>query len=193
MAKQSEANVVGFDAARARQLAATGGERYRKLIDRIYRDYNEALVRFLSARLHSEQDAQEVAQEAYVRMLKLDEPNTVRHLQSYLFRTAANLAIDRLRRSQRRVTLAVLEGGAAEASSPQPGQDAVLEGRQKLSLLECAIAELPPKCRKAFLLYKFEAWSYAEIADEMSLSQSMIRKYVIRALVYCRERLGNEL
>jgi RNA polymerase sigma-70 factor (ECF subfamily) len=168
-------------------------EPYGKLIDRIYRDHNEALVRFLYAKLRSEQDAREVAQEAYVRMLKLDEPDTVKHLQAYLFRTAANLAVDRLRQSRRQPALRVLEDGAAEASSPQPGQDAVLEWRQKLALLDCAISELPPKCRKAFLLYKFEGQSYSEIANKMELSESMVRKYVIRAIVYCRERLGDEL
>lgn len=195
MARQKGSNVVDLVAARRKRAA--GGEKesatYSELIDRIYRDHNEALIRFLYVKLRSEQDAREVAQEAYVRMLKLDEPDTVRHLQSYLFRTAANLAVDRLRQGQRRPTVAVPDDGPREPCSPLPAQDHILEGRQKLSLLETAITELPPKCRKAFLLYKFEGRSYGDIADEMGLSESMIRKYVIRVLVYCRERLGDEL
>ncbi len=205
MAKNKGLNIVDLATARQRRSMDSGtgagasgagpsaAEPYSELIDRIYRDHNEALVRFLYAKLRSVQDAQEVAQEAYVRVLRLDEPEAVKHLQSYLFRTAANLAVDRLRRNRRRPTFQILETNAAEASSTEPQQDAVLEGRQKLSLIKEAVADLPPKCRKAFMLYKFEAWSYAEIALDMALSESMIRKCVIRALVYCRERLGDEL
>jgi RNA polymerase sigma-70 factor (ECF subfamily) len=41
------------------------------LIERLFREHNEALLRFLTVRLHSYQDAREVAQEAYVRLLSL--------------------------------------------------------------------------------------------------------------------------
>src|SRR5262245_1247058 len=70
------------------------------LIERLFREHNEALVRFLLSRLRSPQEAQEVAQEAYVRLLNLDEPGAVSYLRAFLFRTAANLAVDRLRREE---------------------------------------------------------------------------------------------
>src|SRR5580698_6212816 len=72
-------------------------------IDHLFREHNDALVRFLSARLGSYQDAREVAQEAYVRLLNLDRPGAVNFLRALLYKTAANLAIDRLRH-QRLVT-----------------------------------------------------------------------------------------
>src|SRR5579859_6647978 len=67
-------------------------------IERLFREHNEALVRFLLARLRSRQAALEVAQEAYVRLLSLDQPGAVSYLRSFLFKTAANIAIDRRRR-----------------------------------------------------------------------------------------------
>src|ERR1700756_676267 len=72
-------------------------------IDHLFREHNDALVRFLSARLGSYQDAREVAQEAYVRLLNLDRPGAANFLKALLYKTAANLAIDRLRH-QRLVT-----------------------------------------------------------------------------------------
>src|SRR5215469_2505957 len=69
-----------------------------ELIERLFREHNEALVRFLLARLRSRQAALEVAQEAYVRLLSLDQPGAVSYLRSFLFKTAANIAIDRRRR-----------------------------------------------------------------------------------------------
>ena len=70
-------------------------EEDRAHIDHLFREHNDALVRFLSARLGSYQDAREVAQEAYVRLLNLDRPGAANFLKALLYKTAANLAIDR--------------------------------------------------------------------------------------------------
>ncbi len=66
-------------------------------VARLFREHNEALVRFLALKLRSQQAAQEVAQEAYVRVLSLDKPGAVSFLRAFLFKTAANLAVDRIR------------------------------------------------------------------------------------------------
>jgi len=74
-----------------------------EVIEQLFRQHNGKLVSFLSARLRSEAEAAEVAQEAYVRMLELDRPGRVSFQRAYLFKIAANLAVDRLRkRSVRR-------------------------------------------------------------------------------------------
>src|SRR5690606_37648629 len=72
---------------------------------RLFREHNRTLVLFLAARLKDEQAAREVAQEAYVKVLQLEQPGAVSFLRSYLFKVASNLAVDRLRqqRSRRRL------------------------------------------------------------------------------------------
>lgn len=71
-------------------------------IERLFREHNEALLRFIAAKLGSEQEAREVAQEAYVRLLSLHKPEAVSYLRAFLYKTAANLAFDRLRQRARR-------------------------------------------------------------------------------------------
>ena len=163
--------------------------RHNDEIAKIFREHNEALVRFLYVKLRSVQEAKEVAQEAYVRMLKLDEPGAISHLQAYLFKVASNIAVDRLRREKRSPEVHGIDVHEMQVSSGEPGVDATLESRQKLDIVRNSIAELPPKCRKAFLFYKIEERSYQEIAKIMSLSESMIRKYVLRALAHCQRRI----
>src|ERR1700722_14351166 len=68
------------------------------VIERLFREHNEALIRFLCGRVSSRNEALEVAQEAYVRLLSLDQPGAVSYLRAFLFKTAANIAIDRRRR-----------------------------------------------------------------------------------------------
>ena len=64
---------------------------------RLFVEHNRELLSFLVARLGSEAEAHEVAQESYARLLRLDQPETLGFLRAYLFKTAGNLAIDRLR------------------------------------------------------------------------------------------------
>lgn len=159
------------------------------LIARVYREHNQALLRFLRARLPSVQDAEEVAQEAYVRMLRLDETDTISHLQAYLFRIAANIAIDRNRQQSRRPRREEDSELWEVLPSPFPLPDDAMYSSEKLARLEVAITDLPVKCRKAFILYKFRELSYEEIARRMQLSESMIRKYVLKAIIHCRDKL----
>ena len=77
------------------------GDGHAQRISRLFSEHNESLVRFLATRLHSVQEAKEVAQEAYVRLLSLDDSGAVSFLRAFLFKTAANLAVDRIRSRNR--------------------------------------------------------------------------------------------
>jgi RNA polymerase sigma factor (sigma-70 family) len=157
------------------------------LIERLFREHNEALVRFLFARLRSQQAALEVAQEAYVRLLSLDQPGAVSYLRSFLFKTAANLAVDRLRRDDvhARATETPLFREFTDDRTPERAAVGVQEVQRLAELLTA----LPPKCREAFILNRLQGLEFPAIADRMNLSERMVRVYVVRALLFCRAHL----
>jgi RNA polymerase sigma factor (sigma-70 family) len=157
------------------------------LVGRLFREHNDALIRFLVARLRSYQDARDVAQEAYVRLLSLDEPGAVSYLRAFLFKTAANLAIDRRRRDavHERATGLPLFHEFADVRTPERR---VADG-QTVQRLQRLIEAMPPKCRRAFVLNEFYGMDFASIAREMKISERMVRKYVVRALTHCRTQL----
>ena len=165
------------------------GDGYEEHISRLFEEHNQSLLRFVSARLHSQQEAKEIAQEAYVRLLNLDEPNTVSYLRAYLFRIAANLVSDRLKQRERRSRLRDLVFFEQETSSPPP--ESILDAYDELKIIQTAILELPAKCRKAFLLHKIHNVSIEDTSKEMNLSPRMVRIYVARALAYCQEQLDS--
>lgn len=156
-------------------------------IERIFREHNETLVRFLMARLRSRSAALEVAQEAYVRLLSLDEKNTISYLRAFLFRTAANLAVDRLRREKvhDRATQLPLFHELVDHRTP----DRRVAAEQELLKVTRILAALPPRCRQAFVLHRFDELDYSTIARKMKLSERMVRTYVVRALLFCRAQL----
>jgi RNA polymerase sigma factor (sigma-70 family) len=157
----------------------------------LFREHNRTLVRFINARLRNEQEANEIAQEAYVKMLQLDRcPGTASFMRHYLFRIAENLAVDRIRQRYARSRLDQL------TSIDDLFQEALAErtvlADQELALLTEAVAELPEKYGEAFRLVKLEDHSFPQVAALMRLSERMVRKYVTRALVYIRlRREGN--
>src|SRR5688572_6058110 len=114
------------------------------LVERLFREHNEALIRFLMTRTHSYQEAREVAQEAYVRVLNLDQTGAVSYLRAFLFKTAANIAIDRKRRDEAhvRATELPLFHELADVRTPERR---VADG-QTIQRLQRLVAALPPKC-----------------------------------------------
>lgn len=161
-----------------------------QLVERLFREHNEALIRFLQARLRSYQEAREVAQEAYVRLLSLDKLGAVSYLRAFLFRVAANIAIDRRRRDEthdRATELPIFHEFADTLTPERRVADA-----QQVQRLERLIAAMPAKCQKAFVLNQIHGRDFAAIAQDMGISESMVRKYVMRALLYCRSQLDLE-
>jgi RNA polymerase sigma factor (sigma-70 family) len=156
-------------------------------ITRLFSEHNESLVRFLSARLHSVQEAKEVAQEAYVRLLSLDDSGAVSFLRAFLFKTAANLAVDRIRtRSRQRQAMSA---GLCDELREAPTPDHEAAQAEEAAIVRRLIEELPPKCRRAFLLHRIQGEDFSHIAKQMDLSERMVRHYVLRAVLYCRAGL----
>ena len=150
-------------------------------IESLFREHNDTLLRFLRARLHSEADAREAAQEAYVRLLQLDHPGQLSFLRAYLFRIAANVATDLLRRRTVQSRAQQDTIGFFENDAPAT-QERALQAREQLAAVEVALSELPPRCREAFLLSRREGWASGRIAAHLGVSDRMVRLYLVRAL-----------
>jgi RNA polymerase sigma-70 factor (ECF subfamily) len=178
--------------ASAADLLATGSLkdahiRHAARIDHLFREHNDALLRFLTARLGSYQDASEVAQEAYVRLLGLDRPGAVSFLKALLYKTASNLAIDRLR--HRRLVVRHERNAAGAAELFESPADAASVALDDVRVIATALRELPARCRSAFLMSRVEALDSAEIAARLGVTDRAVRKYIARSLVFLRMRL----
>jgi RNA polymerase sigma factor (sigma-70 family) len=179
--------VQPVDPLNAEARSDDDGQTRASALSNLFREDNRTLVRFINARLRNEQEANEIAQEAYVKMLQLDRcPGTPSFLRHYLFRVAENLAVDRIRQRYSRSRLDQL------SSIDDLFQEALAErtvlADQELALLKAAVAELPDKYREAFRLIKLEDNSFPQAAILMQLSERMVRKYITRALIYIRLR-----
>jgi RNA polymerase sigma factor (sigma-70 family) len=153
----------------------------KDLMDR----YHSSLMSFLRQRLRVPDDAADVAQEAYIRMLQYEGSCDVRSPSSLLFRVAINIANDLSRLEQVRHASGHTSLDGLDIDSGLASPDREVEAEQELELLYEVIARLPPKCRQVFLLSRVQCMTYPEIASHCGISVKMVEKHVSHALMVC--------
>jgi RNA polymerase sigma factor (sigma-70 family) len=116
-------------------------ESHHLLVERLFNEHNASLVKFLRTRLRSNEEAREVAQEAYVRLLQLDKPQAVSYFRAFLFKTAGNIAIDRLRKDARDRNRTVFPFFEVEVPSTEETESQ----RETIRLVSECLSDLPPK------------------------------------------------
>lgn len=159
-------------------------------------EHRIALEKYLARKLDSPEDAAEVAQEAFMRLHRLEAPQELDNARAFLFQVATNLAVDQLRRRKlhfrfvRTQKSQAPEGEPADVNAFAASPDQIIGARQKLSAMYNAVDEMPLKVRQAFLLHRRSGMSYNDIAEEMQVSVSSVEKYIFQALRHCRSRLA---
>lgn len=151
--------------------------------------YGRDLVNFIARRMRSTVDARDIAQETYIRLLRLNRKDLIREPRPYLYRVAANVLYEaELRRRTDAAALVLLASDLqifADAGYDEQGPEiAELSDR-----LEQVLAGLSPKCRAVLILHRREQLTYDEIGAELGISSSMVKKYLAQGLRYCREQL----
>jgi RNA polymerase sigma-70 factor (ECF subfamily) len=169
-------------------MAGSGGSR-ESYLRQLFEAHGVSLRRFLAARFPGDADVEDVAQEAWVRMHRVQHPERLDNARAFLFQTAANQAIDHLRRIDFERQHFDGEGEAAEEPGDLQSPERNADADQQLRIVEEAIRELPSRCRQAFVMHRTRDMTYPEIAGALNVSTSMVEKYVIQALKHCRRRL----
>ncbi|MCO7514821.1 sigma-70 family RNA polymerase sigma factor [Pseudomonas guariconensis] len=150
--------------------------------------YYRELVSFLSARLGNRQAAEDVAHDAYLRVLERTDAQRIEHPRAFLYRTALNLVVDRHRRHLVRQAepLEVLD---SDERWHGPALSQRLQLDQRLDLMQRALDELSGPCRDSFLLRKLEGLSHQQIAEQLGISRSLVEKHIVNAMKHCRLRM----
>jgi RNA polymerase sigma-70 factor (ECF subfamily) len=155
------------------------------------RDNQAELLRFFQGRVTQAQDAADLAQESWTRLMRYwgkQPPDAMRHL---LFSIARNLLNNHWRWSRLRQIEQPTDFAEFDVVSEHPDLERQLQGRHSLQRLEEAIIALPPKCRTVFLLSRVEGLSNGEIARRCGISVKMVEKHLARAILKCRAQVGD--
>lgn len=151
----------------------------------LFENFRPRVFNFLVKRLKNREDAQELAQEAFLRLMRVKEPELIQNPEAYLFRIAANLAYEQMLNERNRGVQCDIADYEDELETQQNlSQD--FEASQRLERLRIAVQELPPMYQSVLLLCKRDGYSHKEIAQKLNLSIHTVRKYLTRAVSVCR-------
>ena len=161
----------------------------QKFVRAIFDEYHTELHRYLVGRLRGRPvEAADVAQETYLRLLRMKNTDAIEHPHAYVYRVATNVIRELGIKEQTQARLpehltdTSMQGDACE----QP-EDAV-ERQLHLQHLDRALSRLPPKTRAALLLKKRDGLTREEIATQLGISVHTVKKHLLKAMAWCREQ-----
>lgn len=152
--------------------------------------YGQRLKRFFSVRLKNEADAPDLAQEVFLRLLRVEHHETIRSPEAYLFTVASHVLHQHtLRQANTPTSIDISELFAELQLTSDDDPAARAEGQEKLKELERTLATMPAKMSTTLLLHRFAGLSIEECGRHLGVSRPAAKKYLARALVYCRDAL----
>lgn len=159
-------------------------------LDALYRTQSPRLLRALSRRLASRDDALDLLQEIFARVAGLAPSRSaqIERPEAYLTRIASNLLRDRATQNVRRSDK--LHVQADEETLPGNDPLRLLESRDMLRRLEVAVLKMKPRTREIFMAHRVDGLSYAEIAERTGLSIKGVEKQMSKAIAHV-DRLLN--
>ena len=160
------------------------------LVERLFAEHGLALQTFFRRRIRSKADASDLAQEVYVRMLRVSNQEAIRNPIGYLYTVASNLVKEHAALEFRRLSSIDIDTAPAhERLETLPAFDGDLDASQRVARLRVVLQQLRPKCRAAVILRFTHELSYREIAVHLGVSPQMAKKYVAQALGHCQRRM----
>ena len=142
------------------------------LFDRLY----PSLFRYLNRLTGDADAAEDIAQEAFVRLLKQQLPEP--EIRPWLFTVAMNLVRDRARKNERRQRLL---SGAPTMVSMEPRPDDRVEQIEDIEAVRTALEKLSDRDRQ-LLLMRAEGYKYEEIAGVIGVAPASVGTLIARAL-----------
>jgi RNA polymerase sigma factor (sigma-70 family) len=133
----------------------------------------------LMRRGRTEHEADDLVQEAWIRLATYEGERQVEKPEAFLMRAALNLSIDAHRVRQTRGEEVLLEDVTLVDAAPSA--EAVLLGRERLARLGVCLSRLNETSRAILLAHRLDGMSYQEIARDRGLSVSAVEKHIAKA------------
>jgi RNA polymerase sigma-70 factor (ECF subfamily) len=151
------------------------------------RSWNAGLTRFLRRRLPQQIDAEDLAQEVYVRLLRVEKLELIEHPEAYLYKVAVNVAAEwRMRARQSKPHTADELDALVAATTPETALSEAEFARQ----LDDALRAMTPMIRAVIYLKLRDGMTHEEIARHLGISTRMVRRLLTTAYTQLRDSIA---
>ncbi len=140
-------------------------------------EHRARLTAYVRKRLRDPEQADDIVQETFVRVVEQERKQRIEQPLAYAFRVADSIIFAGSRKG------AQTEPLDAELACALPLPEEVLDYRQRLARFEAKLADLPTLRRTVFVKRHLDGKTRAEIAEEMGLSLEAVKKHLVRAMI----------
>ena len=152
----------------------------------------EKLRRLLRHKGRTGDEADDLIQEAFLRLQQYRQAKAVQQPEAFLVRIVQNLSIDAIRRDRRRGEHLAADVAIGHLIDPHPSPDEVLAGRQRLQQLRIGLDQLAPRTREIVILHRIEGYSQTQIAKRFGISVSAVEKHIAKAALFLTDWMDEE-
>lgn len=138
------------------------------------------------------EDIEDVLQEAFTRAFAAEKVNKINTPKAYLHSVARNIALNELSKKSTTTLKFIEDVLGSEVESNEPATDDWLHSRLEFEAFGHAVADLPPQCRKVFLLRKICGLTHKEISQKLSISTSTVEKHLAKGLFKCADFMAQQ-
>ncbi len=165
-----------------------------ELLENILQEHGDALRGFLYVRLSHHPDCDDIIQEVFLRLSRMEDladklSGDTGNTRSYLFSIATNLIVDRGRYASRRKSGWHDSYNDEATQSQQPGPESQAATEEQMERALSLLKSMDKKYREPFVLNRFKFKSYRKIAAETGLSESTVERHIATALSILRKGL----
>jgi RNA polymerase sigma factor (sigma-70 family) len=151
------------------------------------------LRRYLAARLRNAADASDLVQEVFLRLLRVDRHESIRNPEAYVMTVAGHVLHQHtLRSAAAPESLSALDVLVDLQTAIETDPTAQLDAQRRLQALDLALERCTPNVHATFVLHRRDGMTLEEIAKLLGVSRPMVKKYLAKAVLHCREHLEPE-
>jgi RNA polymerase sigma factor (sigma-70 family) len=152
--------------------------------------HGQRLRRYLAARLRNSADASDLVQEVFLRLMRVKHHESIRNSEAYVMTVAGHVLHQHMLRSATDPeTLSALDVLLDLQTAIETDPVAQLDARRSLENLDRALEQMAPNVHATFVLHRRDGMTLEEIAEHLGVSRPMVKKYLAKAILLCREHL----
>lgn len=155
--------------------------------------HGRKLRRYLAARLRNAADVPDLVQEVFLRLMRIERHESIRNPEAYVMTVAGHVLHQhtlRLASTPERLSAVDVLVDLQQAIESDPVTR--IDAERRLQELDRALERLAPNLHATFVLHRRDGMTLEEIAKILGVSRSMVKKYLAKAVLRCREQLVPE-
>lgn len=139
-------------------------------------------------------EVEDILQDAYIRTFIAAKTTDIKSPEAFLTQTARNLALNQIQLSRVKYTTSIEDSTNSTVSviNNDENLEDKINSQERFLILCLAIKELPPQCRKVFVLIKIYGFTYAEVKNKLNISEKTIENHVAKGVKRCAEYLASK-